>query len=176
MEFTVQQIAEMLGGTVEGDPSRKISALAKIEEAGEKELAFLSNLKYEPYLYTTQAGAVIVSRYFEVKQPIDVALIRVEDPYSSFSKLLEEYQKALIMLKTGVEEPAFLGNNTVIGNNPYRAAFSYIGQNCKIGDNARIYPHVFIGDNVKIGDNVIIFAGAKIYADTVIGSNCTIHA
>ena len=176
MEFTVQQIADMLGGTVEGDPSRKIIALAKIEEAGEKELAFLSNLKYEPYIYTTEASAVIVSNHFELKQPVDVALIRVEDPYSSFSKLLEEYQKALIMLKTGVEEPAFLGSNTIVGNNPYRGAFSYIGQNCKIGNNARIYPHVFIGDNVKIGDNVIIFAGVKIYADSVIGSNCTIHA
>src|SRR5215204_3950810 len=128
MEFTVQQIADLLGGTVEGDPSRKISALAKIEEAGEKELAFLSNLKYEPYLYTTQAAAVIVANHFELKQLVDVALIRVEDPYSSFSKLLEEYQKAMIALKTGVEEPAFIGNNSTIGTNFYRAAFSYIGQ------------------------------------------------
>ncbi len=96
MEFTVQQIADMLGGTVEGDPSRKISALAKIEEAGNKALAFLSNQKYEPYLYTTQAAAVIVANKFELKQPVTASLIRVEDPYSSFSRLLEEYQKALI--------------------------------------------------------------------------------
>ena len=176
MEFTVQQIADMLGGTVEGNPTRKISTLAKIEEAGEKALAFLSNPKYEPYLYTTSAAAVIVGNNLQLKQHTDASLIRVEDPYTSFSKLLEEYQKALIAFKTGVEEPAFMGSNSTIGENFYRAAFSYIGQNCKIGNNARIFPHVFIGDNVKIGDNVIIYAGAKIYADTVIGSNCTIHA
>lgn len=176
MEFTVQQIADMLGGSVEGNPARKVSGLAKIEEAGEKELAFLSNLKYEPYLYTTQAAAVIVARNLELKQNVDASLIRVEDPYSSFSKLLEEYQKAQIAFKTGVEEPAFMAATATIGANFYRGAFSYIGQNCKIGDNAKIYPHVFIGDNVKIGNNAIIFAGAKIYADSVIGNNCTIHA
>lgn len=176
MEFTVQQIADMLGGTVEGNPSRKISALAKIEEAGENELAFLSNLKYEPYIYTTRAAAVIVANTFEPKQNPEAALIRVEDPYSSFSRLLEEYQKAVSAFKNGVEEPAFMAQNATIEAGFYRGAFSYIGQNCKIGANAKIYPHVFIGDNVKIGDNAIIFAGAKIYADTVIGSNCTIHA
>jgi UDP-3-O-[3-hydroxymyristoyl] glucosamine N-acyltransferase len=117
-----------------------------------------------------------VGNNLQLTQHTDASLIRVEDPYTSFSKLLEEYQKALIAFKTGVEEPAFMGANSTIGDNFYRAAFSYIGQNCKIGQNARIFPHVFIGDNVKIGDNVIIYAGAKIYADTVIGSNCTIHA
>ncbi|KAA9326028.1 UDP-3-O-(3-hydroxymyristoyl)glucosamine N-acyltransferase [Adhaeribacter soli] len=176
MEFTVQQIAEMLGGTVEGNPTSKISTLAKIEEAGEKALAFLSNPKYEPYLYTTEASAVIVSHELELKQHVETSLIRVADPYTSFSRLLEEYQKAVMAFKTGVEEPAYMGKNSTIGDNFYRAAFSYIGQNCKIGANARIFPHVSIGDNVKIGDNVIIYAGAKIYSDTVIGNNCTIHA
>ena len=176
MEFTVQQIADMLGGNVEGNPHRKISTLAKIEEAGDKALAFLSNPKYEPYLYTTEASAVIVSNDLELKQHVETSLIRVTDPYTSFSRLLEEYQKAVMAFKTGVEEPAFLGKNTIIDENHYRAAFSYVGQNCKIGANARIFPHAYIGDNVKIGDNVIIYAGAKIYADTVIGNNCTIHA
>jgi UDP-3-O-[3-hydroxymyristoyl] glucosamine N-acyltransferase len=176
MEFTVQQIADMLGGTVEGNPNRKVSTLAKIEEAGENALAFLSNPKYESYLYTTQASAIIVSKELAPKQHIEPALIRVDDPYSSFSKLLEEYQKAMMAFKTGVEEPAFMGANSTIGENFYRAAFSYIGQNCKIGANARIFPHAYIGDNVKIGDNVVIYAGAKIYSDTIIGDYCTIHA
>ena len=176
MEFTVQQIAGMLGGIVEGDPERKISTLAKIEEAGDNALAFLSNPKYESFIYNTAAAAIIVSHNLVLKKRIQAALIRVDDPYTSFSKLLEEYQKAVLAFKTGVEEPAFMGSNSTIGQNFYRAAFSYIGQNCKIGDNARIFPHVFIGDNVKIGDNVIIYAGAKIYADTVIGNNCIIHA
>ncbi|MDX5482013.1 MAG: UDP-3-O-(3-hydroxymyristoyl)glucosamine N-acyltransferase [Hymenobacteraceae bacterium] len=176
MEFTVQQIAELLQGTVEGDKSVKVSTLAKIEEAQSGALAFLSNPKYEPYLYTTSASAVIVSDKLELKKAVSASLIRVSDPYSSFSTLLQYYQTALLASKTGVEEPCFIGQNSQIGDNHYRGAFSYIGANCKIGQNVRIFPQVYIGDNVQIGDNTTIFAGVKLYTNTVVGSNCTIHA
>ncbi|WP_242927550.1 UDP-3-O-(3-hydroxymyristoyl)glucosamine N-acyltransferase [Pontibacter vulgaris] len=176
MEFTVQQIADLLQGKVEGDNLVKVSTLAKIEEAQQGALAFLSNPKYEPYLYTTGASAVIVSESLELQKPVSAALIRVADPYSSFSTLLQYYQTALIASKVGVEEPSFMGENTQIGENHYRGAFSYIGHNCKIGNNVRIFPQVYLGDNVVIGDNTTIFAGAKLYANTVVGSNCTIHA
>ncbi|KAA5548195.1 UDP-3-O-(3-hydroxymyristoyl)glucosamine N-acyltransferase [Adhaeribacter rhizoryzae] len=176
MEFTVGQIAQLLDGQVEGDATAKIRELAKIEEAGSGALAFLSNLKYEHFLYATGATAVIVAKNFTPKQPVPAALIRVEDPYSSFSRLLEEYQKAVAALKTGVEQPAFIGNNSNIGENHYRGAFSYIGHNCKLGANVKIYPQAYLGDNVQVGDNTTIFAGAKIYSNTVIGNNCTVHA
>ncbi|MER2996967.1 UDP-3-O-(3-hydroxymyristoyl)glucosamine N-acyltransferase [Pontibacter populi] len=176
MEFTVQQIAELLQGKIEGDNAAKVSTLAKIEEAQNGALAFLSNPKYEPYLYTTGASAVIVSDKLELKKPVSAALIRVSDPYSSFSTLLQYYQAALLASKTGVEEPAFIGSGSEIGDNHYRGAFSYIGNNCKIGANVRIFPQVYVGDNVTIGDNTTIFAGAKLYSNTIVGSNCTLHA
>ncbi|WP_299824186.1 UDP-3-O-(3-hydroxymyristoyl)glucosamine N-acyltransferase [uncultured Pontibacter sp.] len=176
MEFTVQQIADLLQGKVEGDNTKKVSTLAKIEEAKQGALAFLSNLKYESFLYTTEASAVIVASTLELKQPVAAALIRVEDPYTSFSTLLQYYQTALIASKTGVEEPSFMGQGSVIGENHYRGAFSYIGANCKIGDNVKIFPQVYIGDNVTIGDNTTLFAGVKLYTNTVIGNNCTLHS
>ncbi|MHC2991051.1 UDP-3-O-(3-hydroxymyristoyl) glucosamine N-acyltransferase [Pontibacter sp. HJ8] len=176
MEFTVQQIADLLQGKVEGDNLVKVSTLAKIEEAGNGALAFLSNLKYESYLYTTEASAVIVSDTLELKKPVSATLIRVADPYSSFSTLLQYYQQAVLASKTGVEEPSFIGTGSEIGPGHYRGAFSYIGQNCQIGENVRIYPQAYLGDNVKIGDNTTIFAGAKLYANTVVGRNCIIHA
>ncbi|HEY4650716.1 MAG TPA: UDP-3-O-(3-hydroxymyristoyl)glucosamine N-acyltransferase [Pontibacter sp.] len=176
MEFTVQQIADLLQGEVEGDKLAKVSTLAKIEEAQTGALSFLANPKYEPYLYSTGASAVIVSDKLELKKPISATLIRVSDPYSSFSTLLHYYQMALLASKTGVEEPAFMGSGSTIGENHYRGAFSYIGNNCKIGSNVRIFPQAYIGDNVTIGDNTTIFAGVKLYANTVIGSNCTLHA
>ncbi|WP_347158218.1 UDP-3-O-(3-hydroxymyristoyl)glucosamine N-acyltransferase [Pontibacter chitinilyticus] len=176
MEFTVQQIADLLQGTVEGDNSVRVSTLAKIDEAQEGALAFLSNPKYEHFLYTSLASAVIVSDKLELKKPVAATLIRVEDPYTSFSVLLQYYQTALIASKVGVEEPAYLGAGSQIGEGHYRGAFSYIGQNCRIGDNVRLFPQVYVGDNVQIGDNTTIFAGAKLYANTVVGSNCTIHA
>ena len=176
MEFTVGQIAEVLRGAVEGDASQRIDRLAKIEEAQAGSLSFLANLKYEPHLYTTGASAVIVSRNLELRQPVQTALIRVDDPYSSFTTLLEFYQQATRTGRRGVEEPSFFGANSTIGGNHYRGAFSYIGENCQIGDDVVIFPHVFIGDRCKIGNGTILYAGAKIYAETVIGERCTIHA
>lgn len=176
MEFTVGQIAEVLRGAVEGDASQRIDRLAKIEEAQAGSLAFLSNLKYEHHLYTTGASAVIVSRTLELRQPVSTALIRVDDPYTSFTTLLEFYQQATRTGKRGVEEPAYMAASSTIGDNHYRAAFSYIGENCTIGNDVVIFPHVFIGDRCKIGDGTILYAGAKIYAETVIGARCTVHA
>jgi UDP-3-O-[3-hydroxymyristoyl] glucosamine N-acyltransferase len=176
MEFTVGQIAELLGGHVEGNTAGKVRELAKIEDAGPGTLAFLSNHKYEHYLYTTGATAVIVSEELQLKQPVAAALIRVEDPYSSFTTLLEEYQKALAAAVTGVEEPCYMGANSAIGAHHYRGAFSYIGKNCQLGQHVKIYPHAYIGDNVRIGDHTTIYAGAKIYRNTVIGNHCSVHA
>ncbi|WP_426491808.1 UDP-3-O-(3-hydroxymyristoyl)glucosamine N-acyltransferase [Hymenobacter sp. 102] len=176
MEFTVGQIAEVLRGAVEGDATQRIDRLAKIEEGQAGSLSFLANLKYEHHLYTTGATAVIVSRTLELRQPTQAALIRVDDPYTSFTTLLEFYQQATRTGKRGVEEPAYMAASSRIGENHYRGAFSYIGENCEIGRDVVIFPHVFIGDRVKIGDGTILYAGAKVYAETVIGSRCTIHA
>jgi UDP-3-O-[3-hydroxymyristoyl] glucosamine N-acyltransferase len=176
MQFTVGQIAQVVGGTVEGDENAAVSSLAKIEEAGPGALAFLANAKYEPFLYTTKATAVIVSPELPLRQPVAAALIRVPDPYSAFTKLLEFYAQATRMGKRGVEQPSIIGDNSTIGAGHYRGAFSYIGENCVLGENVLIFPHAYIGDRVRIGDNTIIHAGAKIYADTVIGQRCVIKA
>ncbi|MBX2970197.1 MAG: UDP-3-O-(3-hydroxymyristoyl)glucosamine N-acyltransferase [Cyclobacteriaceae bacterium] len=176
MEFTVSQIAAMLGGEVQGDGSAKIRMLAKIQDAKNGQIAFLSNPKYENYIYTTQASAVIISKDFKPRKTIQAALILVDNPYSSFTVLLEEYHRLVSFQKTGIEEPSFMGNNTSTGKNIYRGAFSYIGNNVKIGDNVKIYPHVYVGDNSVIGNNVILHPNVKLYADTKIGNNCVLHA
>ena len=176
MKFSVKQLAQLLGGSVEGDEGEEIFTLSKIEEAKKGSISFLSNLKYEPFLYKTRASAVIVAKDFRPKSPVSTALIRVDDPYSAFTLLLEEYHKMISFQKTGTEEPSFLAEGATTGENIYRGAFSYIGRGCKIGNNVKIYPQAYIGDNVEVGDNTIILAGAKIYSDTKIGRNCTIHA
>ncbi|HSZ71040.1 MAG TPA: UDP-3-O-(3-hydroxymyristoyl)glucosamine N-acyltransferase [Cytophagaceae bacterium] len=176
MEFTVEQIAQLIGGKIQGDPTRKISKLAKIQEGDGHSLAFLSNPKYENYIYTTHAGAVIVKNDFVAKSEVKATLIFVEDPYTCFTALLEQYHKTMLWSRVGVEEPSYIGKNSTIAENHYRAAFSYIGNNCTLGTNVKIFPNVSIGDNVSIGNNVIIYAGVKICADTVIGNHVTIQA
>jgi UDP-3-O-[3-hydroxymyristoyl] glucosamine N-acyltransferase len=176
MEFTTQQIAHLVGGEIKGNQSLKINKLAKIQEAEEGSISFLSNPKYENFIYSTDASAVIVNKNFIPKGDIKTTLILVDDPYISFTTLLEEYHRVISFIKTGIEEPSYIGQGSETGANIYRSAFSYIGKNCKIGDNVKIYPHAFIGDNVTIGNNVIIHSGVKIYQDTIIGSYCTFHS
>jgi len=175
MKFTAEQIAGILEGEVEGNAQVEVSKLAKIEEGIAGSLTFLSNPKYKQFLYTTKASITIVDKDFVVESPIDTTLIRVEDAYKAFSKLLEYYNQVK-MNKVGIEQPAFIAESASYGENIYLGAFSYLGENVQIGTNAKIYPNVYIGDNVTIGDNCVVFAGSKIYSETVIGNDCVIHS
>jgi UDP-3-O-[3-hydroxymyristoyl] glucosamine N-acyltransferase len=175
LKFTAAQIAVILEGEVEGNSEIEVSKLSKIEEGGPGSLSFLANPKYTQFIYTTKASIVIVNKIFKDEKKINSTLIRVEDAYKSFSKLLEYYNQVK-MNKTGIESPVFISKSAIYGENIYIGAFAYLGENIKIGNNTKIYPNVYIGDNVVIGDNVILFSGAKIYSDTLIGDNCVIHS
>lgn len=176
MEFTISQIAQLIDGEVEGDGSKKINTISPIEDAKNGSVSFLANPKYESHLYSTRATAVIVNKDHEVKKGVETTLIRVKDAYTSFTALLEEYQKIISFQKSGIEQPSFSGKNFKHGDNLYLGAFAYIGENVTLGDNVKIYPNSFIGDNSNIGNNTIIYPGVKIYSNTKIGSYCTIHS
>jgi len=176
MEFSVDQIADILDGTVEGDGKLVVNTFGKIQDAGSGALSFLANHKYEPYLYTTEATAIIVSNDLLLSEPLKPTLIRVIDPYAAFSSLLEFYEKSLLNQKTGVEKPSFIHQGSTVGEDCYIGAFAYIGDKCKIGENVKIYPHVYVGDSCSIGDNTIIYSGAKLYSGTTVGDDCLIHS
>jgi UDP-3-O-[3-hydroxymyristoyl] glucosamine N-acyltransferase len=176
MEFTAGQIAELLGGKVNGDANGVIKSFAKIEEGTTGSISFLANPKYEPYLYNTASTAVIIDKNFVAEKPISTTLILVDNPYLAFTVLLDQYKKLNQVGKSGFENPHFIGENSTLAEGIYLAAFSYIGKNCKIGKDSKIWPNVFIGDNVIIGENADIQAGVKIYANTIIGKNCVIKA
>ncbi len=174
MKFTAKQIAEILEGTVDGNPDTEVSKLSKIEDASEGSLTFLSNPKYSSYIYSTKASITIVKEDFHFEESISTTLIRVKDPYKAFSTLLEFYNQVKLN-KSGIEEPNFISDSAVYGENIYLGAFTYLGKNVKIGNDVKIYPNCYIGDNVIIGDNTLIFAGVKIYSETVIGKSCVVH-
>lgn len=180
MKFTVQQIADLLQGEVKGDPNLEVYNLAKIdEEAPEGSICFLANPKYENYIYQTTANAVIVKNDFQPRKEINTTLVLVEDPYTAFTKLLEEYEKLLNRKqsrKKGIEQPSFVSDSATLGEDVYVGAFAYIGNNCVIGKGVQIYPHAYIGDNVQIGDFTVIHPQVKLYHHTQIANHCTIHA
>ncbi len=175
MKFTAAQIAGILEGEVVGNPNAEVYKLSKIEEGTEGSLTFLANSKYTNFIYSTQATITIVNASFEPEQEISTTLIKVEDAYQSFSKLLEYYNQVKLM-KSGIEEPSVISEGTTYGSDLYLGSFSYLGKNVKIGNNVKIYPNSFIGDNVEIGDDCVFFAGVRIYSETVIGARVTIHS
>lgn len=176
MQFSAAQIAQLINGKTEGDPSVTVSSFGKIEEAGSGQLAFLANPKYEDYLYTTGASIIIINNSQQVKQSVTATLIRVPDAYSAFATLLATHQKMATQQLTGTQEPVYLSQTVKIGTQVFLGAFVYAGENVVIGNNTKIFPQVFLGDNVSIGDNTILHPGVKIYHDCKVGSHVIIHA
>lgn len=176
MTFSAHQIAVLIKGNIEGNADTTVDSFGKIEEAKNGQLAFLANPKYEDFLYTTQASAVIISDKLELKQPVSCTLIRVADPYSAFASLLHYYEQLKTQQLNGVQEPSYISPTSKKGDNVFIGAFAYIGDLSEIGNNVKIFPGVYIGNNVKIDDNSLLHPGVKIYHDCVIGKNVTIHA
>ncbi|MGL4629916.1 MAG: UDP-3-O-(3-hydroxymyristoyl)glucosamine N-acyltransferase [Leadbetterella sp.] len=176
MKFTVAQISNLIEGEYSGDPNQEIHSFAKIEEGTEGNISFLANYKYEPYIYSTQSSAVIVSEEFVPKSPISPQLIRVKDPYLAFTQLLQTYEKLTSKEMSGQEMPVSIAVSSVLGVNTFIGAFTYISTNAIVGDNSKIHQQCFVGENVKIGKNCIIYPGVKILKDSIIGDNCIIHS
>lgn len=177
MEYTAQQIASLLNGKIEGNENVVVSGLSKIEEGKKGTLSFLANALYTPMIYETDASVVILNHSQVLEKPVKstCTLIRVEDAYGSFARLLEIYNHSK-QNKKGIEQPSFISTSAKYGTDCYVGAFAYIGEHVTIGNNVKIYPHCYIGDNTVIGDNCTFHSGVKLYHDTVIGNNCIIHA
>jgi len=178
MEFSAQQIAHILKGSIEGNPDCMVGNFSKIEEGKPHTLTFLANLKYSSYIYETKASIALVNDDFvpEKTLPATLTLIRVPDAYSALAQLMNLVNQ-MKAKKQGIETPSFISESAKIPEkNIYIGAFAHIGENVQLGENVAIYPNAYIGDNVVIDENTTIYAGVKIYADCCIGRNCIIHA
>lgn len=164
MEFKAQQIADFIGGRVEGDKDAVVSTFAKIEEGKAGAISFLSNPKYTHYIYETESTIVLINEDVVLEHPVKPTLIRVKNAYESVAQLLQLYASTLPK-KTGIDSLAFVSQSAKIGKDVYIAPFAYIGENVTIGDGTRIFPHVCIYDGCQIGSNVTIHAGSVIGAD-----------
>jgi UDP-3-O-[3-hydroxymyristoyl] glucosamine N-acyltransferase len=176
MEYTTRQIADLLNGSLVGNPHEKIHSLSKIEEGESGSLSFLSNPKYESFLYSTRASAVLVSHSFEPSKPVKAILIKVQDAYTAFSILLEKFNQGNPSGKKGMEQPCFVDPSALLGEDTYIGAFAYIGAGSHLGKGVKVYPQVYIGDGVVLGDYSILYPGVKVYSNTQIGKGVIIHS
>ena len=174
MEVSANQIADLIGGTIEGNSSKMVTGISKIDDGKSGTLSFLANPTYARYIYSTKASVIIVNRDFQPEEPIAATLIRVDDAYHAFAKLLEQFDERSSK-KTGIEANSHISDSAKVGKDLYLGSFSYIGGNTTIGENVKIFPNAYIGDNVKIDDNTLIYSGVKICSGTEIGPNCTFH-
>ena len=175
MNFTAGQIADQLNGTVVGNRDVDINTLSKIEEGKKGSLTFLANPKYTEFIYSTDASATIVANDFEPTEKITTTLIKVKDPYSSFTTILELFNDDKSK-RSGISDKSDIDKSSTISKSSYVGSYTTIGKNSIVGDNCVIDNQVFIGDNVKIGNNCRIYPGTKILNDTIIGNSCIIHS
>jgi len=176
MEFTAEQIAEMIEGQVEGKTSATINSIGKIEEAESGSLTFLANPKYEEFIYSTEASVALVSTDFEAKKslPSGLTLIRVAEPYQAFATLLSAYQnryksEPVVHALANVDPSASIGENVHIGSG------AFIGKECRIGDNTVIHANAYVGHGSSVGQHCEIHANVSIAHDCKVGNWCTLH-
>lgn len=175
MEFSARQLCDLLQGKLEGDPDVRVNSLSKIEEGTPGSLSFLANPKYAEFIYNTGASIVLVAKDFVLEKPISPTLIRLDDVYMSFTKLLEMYHQKMSE-KNGIEEPCYIDPSVEVPEDIYIGAFAYIGKNVKLAKGIKIHPHVYLGDNVELGEGTVLHDGVKIYHSCKLGTNCTLHA
>ena len=176
MEFKAKEIAEILGGTVDGNPDATVTGFARIENGKPGTICFFANPKYESYVYTCKADIIIVNRTFEPKEAVAATMIRVDDAYSAVASLLDyvtakkRSYRRYRGLRSRVRWSSKIGRKVYVGD------FAYIGRRTHIGDFTRIYENVYVGDDVRIGSHCIIYPGVRIYPGMVIGNNVIIHS
>ena len=175
MQFTAEMIAGFLNGTIVGDKNASVSTVSSIDGGKAGSLAYLTNPRYEQYIYTTEASIVLVDKTFEPKEEVKATLIKVENVAECVLNLLEMYNAAKPR-KTGIAKMASISEEATVGENCYVGDFAVIERGAKIGDNVQIYPQCYIGDNVTIGEGTKLYPGVKIYEGCRIGKNCILHA
>lgn len=176
MDFSADQIAALVHGTVEGNGAVTVSTFAKIEEGHPGALSFLANPKYINYIYTTKSSIVLVKRDFVPEHPVEATLIRVDDPYATVASLLDMVSKMTTHRPSGIEEPSHIDDSVTVADGSYVGAFSYIDKGVKLGKGVLIYPQCYVGAGVEIGDNTILYPGVKIYHGCKVGANCILHS
>ena len=175
MEFSAKQIASFIQGEIVGDENAMVHTFAKIEEGVPGALSFLSNPKYTPYIYETQASIVLVNRDFVPEQEVKATMIKVDNAYESLAKLLTLYEQSKPK-HSGIHPLAFVAPSAKIGKDVYIAPFAYVGEHAEVGDRTQLYPHATVGEGVKIGDDCIVYANATIYHDCRVGNRCVLHS
>ncbi|MGB1038428.1 MAG: UDP-3-O-(3-hydroxymyristoyl)glucosamine N-acyltransferase [Bacteroidia bacterium] len=174
MKLSAAKIAEIVNGSVEGNPDLEVSTVGKIEDASPESLCFLSNKKYSHHLQTTAAGIVLLDDKIK-NVPEGQTVIRCSHPYVAFCQILIQYFDYKDP-NHGIHPTAVIEPSAKIGENCHIGSHAYIGENVVIGDNSKIFANTCVYEDSVIGTNTVIRSNVSIYYQSVIGNNCIIHS
>lgn len=178
--MTLKEIVNLLNADLTTNIDLEIKHLAKIEEAEESDITFLSNPKYAKYLATTKASAVLIAKNAEFKElslrTKPIQLVRVENPYLAFMKLLDVFYPPPVPLEKKIHPTAVVATSAIIGNNVAIGANVFIGERCKIGDDVQIWHNTVIYDDVVLEEKTVVHANVTIREQCKIGKNVIIHS
>lgn len=175
MKISIEEISKLIDGKVEGDLNLVVSRPSQIENGDADSISFVANPKYLSHAYSTKAGAIVVNHDLVFEKDVTATVIRVNNAYESFSKVLGLFSVDLSG-KVGIEGNAYIDESSEVGENIYVGHGAYIGKDAKIGSNVKIYPNSFVGDQAVIGDNTILFSGVNVYHQCRVGANCVLHS
>jgi UDP-3-O-[3-hydroxymyristoyl] glucosamine N-acyltransferase len=173
---TVEQLAALVRGRLEGDGSVPITSARPVDEAGPGDITFIESERYARLLKASPASAAIVGPHFKSMGKPDMPVIEVDDPISAFLAVRTHLVGAGKPRWTGVHKMAAVAESAVIGNDVAVHAFVAIGDDVTVGDGSTLHPGAVIGDRCKLGKGVIIHPNAVLYADVILGDRVEVHA
>jgi UDP-3-O-[3-hydroxymyristoyl] glucosamine N-acyltransferase len=175
----LSEIAGILNGELIGDPDTEVLSAGKIESAEAQDITFIANPVYEKYVSRTDAAAIIVSKKFSLpdnKKNKNLSLIRVDDPYLSFLKVLEMITPKPDLIPEGVHDSSVIMESAELSEHVSVGANCYIGANCKIGKGTKILPNTVLLNGVQVGLDVLIYSNVTVYHGCRIGDRVIIHS
>lgn len=171
-KITLGELAALVGGSLEGDPSIEVGGIASLEEAQEGEISFLAEMKNVSRLEKTQATAIIAPCQLP---PFPKPVIRTPNPYLAFVKV-QVFFAHKPYLPLGIDSRACVCPGAEIGKDVSIYPYVYIGEESKIGDRVVLYPGVYVGPKVQLGEDSILYPNVVVMERCLIGKRVIIHA
>lgn len=174
--FTINEIAEMVGGSIEGNATQNFDGLEQLAKAGVSQITFIGNRKYAKMWPESQAGAAVVSESIQLEPRPDGALIRVRNADLAMAKLLEVFApNAPDLGPSNVHETAVVHDTVVMAEGVRIGAGCYVGKNVRLGKGVVLYPNVSVFDDSVLGEHTVAWSGTVIRERSQIGSHCIFH-
>jgi UDP-3-O-[3-hydroxymyristoyl] glucosamine N-acyltransferase len=172
--LTVQQLAELAGGTLHGDPGLTITGAASLAEATPGEITFYGNPRYLAVFRKTRGSAAFVPEDFE--EQIVAAQIRVTNPSKAFEQVVLKFAPQPITFPSGVHPTAIIASGASLGEEVAIGAYAVVEPGAQIGEGARLGAHSYIGHETMIGAGSLIYPNVTIRERTRIGKRVIIHS